>query len=66
MINDIYNTGIIPKGIKLSVFVKLSLKRKAECTEYRTMCLMIHITKILIKIIMVRDEANFEREVSKG
>jgi len=67
MLNDIYNTGIIPKDLKQSVFVKIPKKPKAvDCTDYRTICLMSHITKILLKIIMARNEAIFEREVSKG
>ena len=36
MINDIYNTGNIPKDLKQSLFVKIPKKPKAvECTDYR-------------------------------
>ena len=43
ILNDIYNTGVLPNDLKQSVFVKIPKKPKAvECTEYRTICLMSH------------------------
>ena len=67
LLNNIYSTGVIPKDLKQSVFVKIPKKPKAvECTEYRTICLMSHVTKILLRIIMDRNETIFEREISKG
>ena len=58
---------MIPKDMKQSVLVKLPKKPKAvECTDYRTICLMSHVTKILLRIIMNRNETIFERETSKG
>ena len=67
ILNDIYNTRIIPNDLKQSVFIKIPKKPKAvECTEYRTICLMSHVTKLLLRIIMDRNEAIFEREISKG
>ena len=62
-----FNTRVIPNDLKQSVFVKIPNKPKAvECTEYRTICLMSHVTKLLLRILMDRNEAIFEREISKG
>ena len=44
----------------------LKSQRAVECTEYRTICLMSHVTKLLLRILMDRNEAIFETEISKG
>ena len=67
ILNDICNTGVISNDLKQSVFVKIPKKPKAvECTEYRTICLMSHVTRLLLRISMDRNEAIFKREISKG
>ena len=53
--------------MKQSVFVKLPKKGKAvECTEYRTICLMSHVTKLLLRILMDRNEAILKEKLAKG
>ena len=53
--NIIYNSGMIPTEMKHSVFITLSKKPKAMiCTEFRTISLMSHVTKLLLKIIQQR------------
>ena len=53
--NKIYNTGYIPEDMKESVFIPIPKKPKAtQCTEYRTISLMSHATKVLLKIILER------------
>ena len=50
--NIIYNSGMIPTDMKHSVFITLAKKPIAMiCTEFRTISLMSHVTKLLLKII---------------
>ena len=64
--NIIYNTGYIPTEMKQSIFVPIPQKTKAQnCNEYRTISLMSHVTKLLLKIIQVRITAKINKEVSE-
>ena len=63
--NIIYNTGYISTEMKQSIFVPIPQKLKAQnCNEYRTIHLMSHVTKLLLKIIQVRITAKINKEVS--
>ena len=64
--NIIYNSGVIPTDLKQSIFITLPKKSKAQsCTEYRTVSLMSHITKLLLKVIEQRIVKKIDNEVSK-
>ena len=64
--NEVYSTGNIPGEMKHSIFVKLPKKANAiECSDYRTLCLMSNITKIILRIITERNRRIFERESGK-
>ena len=64
--NIIYNSGMIPTEMKHSVFITLPKKPKAMiCTEYRTISLMSHVTKLLLKIIEQRMTNKIDKEVSR-
>ena len=53
--NIIYNTGYIPTELEKSIFITIPKNAKAqECTEFRTITLMSHVTKLLLKIIQQR------------
>ena len=57
-----------PTEMKHSVFITLPKKPKAMiCTEYRTISLMSHVTKLLLKIIQIQQRmANkIDKEVSR-
>ncbi|GFO04703.1 endonuclease-reverse transcriptase [Plakobranchus ocellatus] len=55
LLNEIYDTGQIPTDLSKSIFIALPKKPGAtECELHRTISLMSHITKILLKIIMLR------------
>ncbi|GFO39342.1 RNA-directed DNA polymerase from mobile element jockey-like [Plakobranchus ocellatus] len=63
LLNEIYDTGQIPTDLSKSIFI--ALPKKPGATEYelhRTISLMSHITKILLKIIMltIRNKINPE------
>ena len=64
--NIIYNTGYIPTEMKQSIFVPIPKKPKAQnFNEYRTISLIMHVTKLILKIIQVRITAKINKEVSE-
>ena len=61
-----YRWHIKMKMMKHSVFITLPKKPKAIiCTEIRTMSLMSHVTKLLLKIIQQRMANKIDKEVSR-
>ena len=53
--NKIYDTGYIPDDMRKSTFIPIPKKAKAvNCTDFRTISLMSHVTKMLLKIILHR------------
>ena len=64
--NTIYNSGYIPTDMKQSIFIPLLKKTKAQkCTEFRTISLMTHISKLLLKIVQQRIADKIDKEVSR-
>ena len=64
--NIIYNNGMITTGMKHSVFITLPNKPKEMiCTEFRTISLMNHVTKLHLKIIQQRMANKIDKEVSR-
>ena len=64
--NKIYNTGIIPDEMGKSILIAIPKKAGAvECGQHRTLSLMSHITKIILKIILARIKPKLEREISE-
>lgn len=55
LINKIYETGIFPKDMLKSVFVLLpKIPGTLDCSSHRTISLMSHILKVLLKIVLER------------
>ena len=55
IINEIYDTGEIPEDLCRSIFITLPKRPGAvECELPRTITLMNHITKLILRIIMER------------
>ena len=64
--NSIYSSGHIPIEMEQSIFIPLPKKPKAQnCTEYRTISLMSHVTKLVLKVIQQRITAKINEEVSQ-
>ena len=64
--NTIYINGYISIDMKQSAFIPLPKKPKAQkCTEFWTVRLMTHISKLLLKIIQERIAEKIEKEVSR-
>ena len=63
--NIIYNSGVTPTDLKQSVIIRLPKKSKAQsCTEYRTISLMRHITKLILKVIEQRIVKKIDNKVN--
>ena len=59
--NLVYDTGYLPPDLSTSIFIRLPKKAKAtECSDYRTLSLMSHILKILLKVILKRNKHEIE------
>ena len=53
LLNQIYDSGEIPKEMCTSIFIMLPKKDGAtECGMHRTISLMSHLTKLLLRILM--------------
>ena len=65
-LNAIYDTGDIPSDLSKSIFIALPKKPGAtECESHRTISLMSHITKILLKILMARMRNKITPEIAE-
>ena len=63
--NKIYQSGYIPEDMMKSIFVTLPKKPNAlNCSEHRTISLMSHVMKLLLKIILNRNDHRIEKEIS--
>ena len=63
---QIYDTSIMPEDLRQSLIIRLAKKCKAmECTEYRTISLMSHMIKIMLQIILNRNEKKIDNEIGE-
>ena len=57
LFNKIYKTGYIPNDLTQSIFITIPKKPKAlKCSDFRTISLMNHVMKALLKIILDGNE----------
>ena len=55
IINKIYDDGTFPDELGRSIFITLPKKPGAvDCEQYRTISLICHITKIILRILLLR------------
>ena len=55
IVNEIYDTGVIPEELSRSIFIALPKRPGAtECELHRTISLMSHMTKLILRKIMTR------------
>ena len=63
-INEIYHTGEIPEDLCRSIFIALPQKPGAvECELYRTISLISHITKLILRIIIEKACSRIRPEI---
>ena len=66
LLNSIYNSGEIPEDLLKSVFITLPKSPGAtECELHRTISLMSHLTKILLRVLMNRIRKSLRPEISR-
>ena len=66
LLNTLYDTGDIPSELFNSVFIAIPKKSGAlECDQHRTISIMSHITKILLRIIMQRVRKKIQPEIGE-
>ena len=59
--------GYMSNEMKKTTFIHLSKKPNAvNCIDFRTTSLMIHVTKILLKIILYKNNTAINWEISKN
>ena len=65
LLNSIYDSGNIPKEMLKSVFIALPKSPGAtECELHRTISLMSHFTKVLLRVIINRMRKSLRPEIS--
>ena len=66
LLNEIYDTGQIPVDMSRSIFIALPKKPRAtDCELHRTISLMSHVTKLLLRIIMMRVRNKINPEIAE-
>ena len=66
VLNKIYSTGHLPRDLCTSIFMALPKKPGAtECGQNITISLMGHITKLLLRIIMLRIRSKIKLETAE-
>src|SRR5206468_3366229 len=65
LMNKIYKSGYIPQDFRKSIFVPIPKTTKAhECSDFRTITLIPHTSKILLNLIKRRITPIVERYLS--
>lgn len=66
-LNEIYHNGVIREELSRSIVVELPKKPGAnECDFHRTMELMSHLSKLIIRILMPRKRSGLWPEIRQG
>ena len=66
IIAEIYETGEIPDNLTKSVFIALPKKSNAtKCEQHRTISLMSHVTKIMLRVILSRVRNKTKPEITQ-
>src|SRR2546425_829248 len=64
LINKIYQSGSIPEDFRKSIFVPIPKVSKAqECSDFRTIALISHASKVLLHVIKRRITPIIERQL---
>ena len=67
LFNKIYETGHLPDDLLQSVFITIPKKSKAnDCSDFRTISLMSHTTKVLLRIILERIKGKINKEIGEN
>ena len=62
----IYDTGTFPDELSKSIFIAIRKKiGTTECELHRTISLMSHVTKIILRVILLRARSKIRPEISE-
>ena len=65
LLNIIHVTGEIPTDLKKSVYIAIPKKiGTVECDKHRTICLLSHLTKVMLRVLMNRMRIKILPEIS--
>ena len=63
---EVYKSGVMPHDLTHAIFIKRSKKKNTlECSEHRTISLISHVTKVILKVILKRNEKTIDREIEE-
>ena len=66
LLNEMYKTGEMPKDMLKSIFIAIPKKEGTiDCESHRTISLMSLITKILLRVLLIRARNKIKREISE-
>ena len=66
LLNIIYDSGELPDDFQKSVFIALPKKPgTTDCEQHRTISLMSHIIKVLLRVLMCRKKPQINSEISE-
>ena len=61
---NLENSAVPPQDWKRSIFIPLPKKRNAkECSNYRTVALISHASKVMLRILQARFQQNMNCEL---
>src|SRR6267154_2782767 len=67
LINKIYKSGYIPEDFRKSIFIPIPKVNKAqECSDFRTIALVAHASKVLLHLINRRITPIIERQLGES
>ena len=63
--NAIYNKGVFPDELYKSTFITIPKKSGAvDCENFRTISILSHVTKVILRVIMLRIRNKIHPEIS--
>ena len=67
LINKIYKSGYIPEDFRKGIFIPIPKVSKAqECSDFRTIALVSHASKVLLHLIKRRITPIIERQLGES
>ena len=66
IINKIYDDGKFPEDLSKSIFITLPKKPSAvNCEQHCTISLMSHVTKIILRVLLLRLRNRIQPEIGR-
>lgn len=64
--NEFYNNGFLPDELCRSTFIAIPKKSNSvDCKDYRTISLISHVTKIILKVLLMRAREKIKARISE-